>query len=115
MSKSVLVVDDSAFMRKRIISKLTAMGYTICGEAKNGNEAIELYEELKPDLVTMDITMRGKDGLTASKEILSKHPDAAIVILTMLKDKEYQNLAGEIGVKGFLLKDELDGLADLLN
>jgi two-component system chemotaxis response regulator CheY len=114
MNKSVLVVDDSTFMRKRIISKLTAMGYSICGEAKNGNEAIELYDNLKPDLVTMDITMRGKDGLAASKEILSKYPDATIVILTMLKDDEYKNIAEKIGVKGFLLKDELDGLADLL-
>ncbi len=115
MSKSVLVVDDSSFMRKRIIGELTQRGYQIVGEARDGNEAIELYDNLKPDLVTMDITMRGKDGLSASKEILQKYPEAKIVVLTMLKENDYQTLAKNLGVKGFLLKDQLHKLGELLD
>ena len=114
MSKTVLVVDDSTFMRKRIINKLKELGYEIVGEARDGNEAVDLYEQLKPDLVTMDITMRGKDGLSASKEILAKYPEAQIIVLTMLKEDDYKTIAQNLGIKGFLLKDDLDNLGELV-
>ncbi len=114
MSKSVLVVDDSTFMRKRIINKLKELGCEIVGEARDGNEAVDLYEQLKPDLVTMDITMRGKDGLSASKEILAKYPEAQIIVLTMLKEDDYKTIAQNLGIKGFLLKDDLDNLGELV-
>jgi two-component system chemotaxis response regulator CheY len=73
MGIRVLVVDDSGFMRKRIVEELKAQGHSVVGEAKGGNEAVELYRTLRPDLVTMDITMRDKDGITA-QEILSEDP-----------------------------------------
>jgi len=114
MSKTVLVVDDSTFMRKRIINKLKELGYEIVGEARDGNEAVDLYEQLKPDLVTMDITMRGKDGLSASKEILAKYPEAQIIVLTMLKENDYKTIAKNLGIKGFLLKDDLENLGELV-
>ncbi|MGP8331792.1 MAG: response regulator [Methanosarcinaceae archaeon] len=114
MSKTVLVVDDSTFMRKRIINKLKELGCEIVGEARDGNEAVDLYEQLKPDLVTMDITMRGKDGLSASKEILAKYPEAQIIVLTMLKEDDYKTIAQNLGIKGFLLKDDLDNLGELV-
>ena len=114
MSKTVLEVDDSTFMRKRIINKLKELGYEIVGEARDGNEAVDLYEQLKPDLVTMDITMRGKDGLSASKEILAKYPEAQIIVLTMLKEDDYKTIAQNLGIKGFLLKDDLDNLGELV-
>lgn len=114
MSKTVLVVDDSTFMRKRIINKLKELGYEIVGEARDGNEAVDLYEQLKPALVTMDITMRGKDGLSASKEILAKYPEAQIIVLTMLKEDDYKTIAQNLGIKGFLLKDDLDNLGELV-
>ena len=69
MSKRILIVDDSSMMRKMISKILLPGGHTIVGEAKNGAEAVELYKTLEPDLVTMDITMRGMDGFTAAKEI----------------------------------------------
>ena len=115
MEKSVLVVDDSTFMRKRVEDKLKTLGYKVVGAARDGDEAIELYERLRPELVTMDITMRGKDGLSASKEILDKHPEANIVVLTMLKEKDYEKMAKAIGVKGFLLKDDLERLGEILD
>jgi two-component system chemotaxis response regulator CheY len=115
MSKSVLVVDDSTFMRKRIKEKLTDLGYNVIAEARDGNEAIQMYDLHTPELVTMDITMRGKDGLNASSEILAKHPDAQIFILTMIKEDGYQQMGQNIGVKGFLLKDDLEKLGDMLN
>ena len=71
MGKRILIVDDSTMMRK-IISK-NPEGHlvtSIVGEASNGTDALKLYKELNPDLVTMDITMRGMDGLTAAQQIL---------------------------------------------
>ncbi len=106
MSKRVLIVDDSTFMRKRLRHTLSSQGAEIVGEAKDGNEAVSSYEKLRPDLVTMDITMRGKDGLTASQEILASHPDANIVIVTMLKEEDYENIARTLGVKGFVVKSD---------
>ena len=114
MTKRVLIVDDSTFMRKRIKNKLTDLGYQIVGEARDGDEAVEKYDSLKPDLVTMDITMRGKDGISASKEILADDPQANIIMLTMLKDDKYRNIADEVGIKGFLLKDELEKISELI-
>ncbi len=114
MSKSVLVVDDSTFMRRRIKEKLINLGYNVIAEARDGNEAIQMYDQYEPELVTMDITMRSMDGLSASTEILAKHPDAQIFILTMIKEKGYQQIGQNIGVKGFLLKDELEQLGEML-
>ena len=68
MSKRVLVVDDAAFMRMMIKDILQKGGYEVVGEAEDGKRAIEKYKELKPDLVTMDITMPDMDGITAVKD-----------------------------------------------
>ena len=84
MSKRVLVVDDSNLMRHRISQCLEDAGHKVVGKAKNGEEAIELYQQVHPDVVTMDITMRGKDGITAAQEILASDPDASIVFYTLL-------------------------------
>ena len=74
-------------MRKMISRLLTPPGHVIVGEAKNGLEAVDMYSELKPDIVTMDITMRGMDGVTAAKEILSKDQAARIIFLSNLDDR----------------------------
>jgi two-component system, chemotaxis family, chemotaxis protein CheY len=104
MAMRVLVVDDSGFMRKRIVEELKALGHSIVGEAKGGNEAIEMYRTLKPDLVTMDITMRDMDGITAAREILNEDPTAKIVFVTILKEEKYKAEAEKLGAKGFLNK-----------
>ena len=69
MGKTILIVDDAAFMRMMIKDILTKNGYEVVGEAQDGVEAVEKYKELDPDLVTMDITMPEMDGVTALKEI----------------------------------------------
>ena len=71
-----MIVDDANFIRMIVRDTLAPHGFEICGEAANGNEAVNKYRELKPDLVTMDITMKEEDGLEAAKEILSKDPEA---------------------------------------
>jgi len=106
MGMRVLVVDDSGFMRKRIIEELREQGHSIIGEARSGAEAVEMYRALHPDLVTMDITMRDKDGITAAREILGEDPDASIVFLTILKEEKYKVEAERIGAKGFINKTD---------
>ncbi|HEB31193.1 MAG TPA: response regulator [Spirochaetes bacterium] len=68
MGKKILIVDDASFIRVLVKDILIPKGYEIAGEAVNGREVVAKYEELKPDLVTMDITMKEKDGLEAARE-----------------------------------------------
>ena len=82
MGKKILVVDDSTIMRKMIGSTLHKAGHEVVGEAKDGNTAIEQYKLIKPDLVTMDITMRGMDGFTAAGKILDFDNQAQIIFLS---------------------------------
>lgn len=114
MAKRVLIVDDSTFMRKKLRKEITGQGAEVVGEAKNGEEAVLLYQELKPDLVTMDITMRGKDGLTASKEILALDPDANIVMISILEEEDYKQIASALGVKRFIAKGDIGSLREAL-
>ncbi|MCS7205782.1 MAG: response regulator [Leptospiraceae bacterium] len=100
----ILVVDDAKFMRTLVKDALTSKGHVIVGEAENGNQAIELYEKLKPDLVTMDITMREKDGLEAAAEILKKDPNARIIMVTALGQEDLLARAIKMGVKDFVVK-----------
>ena len=104
MGKRILIVDDANFMRLIVKEILTPQGFEICGEATNGNEAVSMYEQLKPDLVTMDITMKEKDGLEAAREILAKDPNARIVMVTALGQEKMLMDSLELGVKDFVVK-----------
>jgi two-component system, chemotaxis family, chemotaxis protein CheY len=104
MAKRILVVDDANFMRMIVKDTLSPLGFEICGEATNGNEAVSQYEKLKPDLVTMDITMKEKDGVEAAREILGKHPEARIVMVTALGQDKMLMDCLSIGVKDFVVK-----------
>jgi two-component system chemotaxis response regulator CheY len=115
MGMKVLVVDDSGFMRKRIVEILRSAGHSVIGEAKSGDEAVELYGKLSPDLVTMDITMREMDGITAAKQILGTDPHANIVFLTILKDDKFRLEAEKIGAKGFVNKTDAALITGLIN
>ena len=84
MATRVLVVDDAAFMRMMVKDILSKNGYEIVGEAENGMKALEKYQELKPDLVTMDITMPEMDGITAVKEIKKVDPGAKVVMCSAM-------------------------------
>jgi len=104
MGKRVLVVDDANFMRTVVKDTLLPHGFEIAGEAVNGAEAVEKYAELKPDLVTMDITMKIKDGLEAAREILAAYPDARIVMVTALGQEKMLLDSIALGVRDFVVK-----------
>lgn len=115
MSKSVLVVDDSAMMRKMIAKVLNPADYRIVAEATNGEEAIELYRSLHPEIVTMDITMRGMDGLTAAREILKIDPSAKILFLSNLDEDKYREEVDKIGGIGLVNKHKSAEILELVN
>jgi len=100
----VLVVDDAKFMRTLVKDALTAAGHEIVAEAENGNEAVQLYKQHKPDLTTMDITMREKDGIEAAEEILAFDPLARVIMVTALGQENLLTKAIKLGVKDFVVK-----------
>lgn len=104
MGKRILIVDDANFMRMMVKNTLIPHGYEIAGEAANGEEAVAKYEMLHPDLVTMDITMKVKDGLEAAREILARHPDARIVMVTALGQEKMLADSIAAGVRDFVVK-----------
>ncbi len=104
MSKTILVVDDAAFMRMMIKDILTKNGYSVVGEADNGLNAIDKYEELKPDLVTMDITMPEMDGITAVKEIRKRNPNARIIMCSVMGQQAMVIDAIQAGARDFVVK-----------
>ncbi len=114
MSKRVLVVDDSSMMRKMIVKLLQPPGHIVVGQAKNGIEAIELYKELKPDIVTMDITMRDMDGLAAAKEILRCDKEAHIIFLSNLDEEVYRAEVEKLGARGFASKHKAKEILDMI-
>ncbi|MEA4847870.1 MAG: response regulator [Clostridiaceae bacterium] len=102
--KKVLIVDDAAFMRLTIKAILERNGFEIAGEAENGDIGIKRYKELKPDIVTMDITMPIKDGIQALKEIIAFDPDARIIMLSAVGQKPFICEAVLYGAKSFIIK-----------
>jgi|CZCB01.1.fsa_nt_gi two-component system chemotaxis response regulator CheY len=102
--KRILLVDDSPIIHKLLRRTLEAHGYEVCGDAKNGREAVSMYQSLKPDLVFMDITMPVMDGLEASGEILKMDPQARIIMLSAMGDEQIVNRAKELGIDNFLKK-----------
>jgi two-component system chemotaxis response regulator CheY len=104
MSKKILIVDDAAFMRMMLKNILSQNGYEIAGEASNGVEAVALYKELKPDLVTMDITMPEMDGITAVKEIKKIDPEAKIIMCSAMGQQAMVIESIQAGAKDFIVK-----------
>ncbi|MGB9661729.1 MAG: response regulator [Moorellaceae bacterium] len=104
MGKKVLIVDDAAFMRMMIKDILTKNGYEIAGEAENGAKAVELYKQLKPDVVTMDITMPEMDGIAAVKAIRQFDPEAKIIMCSAMGQQLMVMEAIQAGAKDFIVK-----------
>lgn len=104
MSESVLIVDDAAFMRMMIKDILTKNGYHVTGEAENGEEAVQQYKKLTPDLVTMDITMPEKDGIAALKEIKEINNDAIVIMCSAMGQQAMVIDAIQAGAKDFIVK-----------
>jgi two-component system chemotaxis response regulator CheY len=101
---TALVIDDSAIMRRSLKAILESAGLRVVGEAASGDDALALYEQHHPTLVTMDIVMPGKDGLTAATEILRKHPEATIIMCSSLAARDKILACQRAGVKHYLLK-----------
>lgn len=104
MSARILIVDDAAFMRMLLKDILEKGEYEIAGEAKSGTEAIQKYKDLKPDAVTMDITMPDMDGIQAVKGIKAIDPDAKIIMCSVMGQKEMVVEAMMAGAQDFILK-----------
>ena len=100
----VLVVDDSVFMRMMIVNMLKKLDLNVVGEASNGIEAIQKYKELKPSLVTMDITMPELDGVSSIKEIIKIDPKAKIIVCSAMGQEAMVVEAIKAGARSFLVK-----------
>lgn len=100
----ILIVDDAKFMRITLTNILKKANHEIVGEAENGREAVVLYRELKPDLVTMDITMPEMSGLDAVKEIKKDFKDAKIIMCSAMGQQKMVVDAIEAGAKDFIVK-----------
>lgn len=104
MSARILIVDDAAFMRMMVKDIMTRNGFEVVGEAENGAVAVEMYKQLKPDLVTMDITMPEMDGVTALKEIRKFDPQAKVIMCSAMGQQGMVIEAIQNGAKDFVVK-----------
>ena len=104
MSKRIMVVDDSRLVRVQLEDVLKGTDYEIAAYCCSGEDAIEQYAAVQPDLVTMDIIMQGMDGLDAAEIILKNNPDARIVMISSLAYDDTFERAKAIGAKGFVDK-----------
>lgn len=100
----ILIVDDAKFMRQIIANILVKAGHEVVGEGENGKEAVELYSKVKPDLVTMDITMPEMSGVEAVKVIKRNFPEAKIVMCSAMGQQKMVVEAIEAGAKDFINK-----------
>jgi len=100
----VLVVDDAAFMRKVVSDALASGGHEVVGEAGNGAEAVQRYQELHPELTTLDITMPEKDGLAALAEIMAIDPAARVLMCSALGQETKVIESIKLGAKDFVVK-----------
>ncbi len=104
MPISVIIVDDSKFLTRTIKKFMEeTMEYSVAGIGHNGNEAVELYKEHKPDLITLDITMPEKDGQEALEEIITEFPDAKIIMMSAVRGETIMDCLNS-GASGFIEK-----------
>ena len=104
MSRTLLVTDDAMIIREMIKDAAIAAGWEIVGEAQNGQQAIELYEQLRPDAVTLDMVMPQYDGLYALNGIKTLDPDALVLVVSALDQKQTLKEAFRLGAADFIVK-----------
>ena len=103
MASTVLVVDDSAFMRN-LLKQLLEGEHEVVGEAENGVEAVEMYRDLDPDVVTMDVVMPIRNGIEATAEIKGEDADATVIMCTSVGQEEKMKNAVKAGADGYITK-----------
>jgi len=101
---TVLIIDDSDNMRMTIRELVKQNGYSVVGEAGDGKTGIELYKELKPDIVTMDVVMREMNGIETLKQIMAFDADAKVVMVSAMGQELFVRDAIRAGAKGFIVK-----------
>ncbi|HMD08746.1 MAG TPA: response regulator transcription factor [Candidatus Acidoferrum sp.] len=105
----VLIVDDHAFIRRGVQTILHAFPeWEFCGEAENGKDAIRLADELKPEVIIMDVSMPGLNGIEATRAIRKMQPGVKIVLLTLHESAELLRSAFRAGASGYLLKTDAE-------
>ncbi|MBW3626373.1 MAG: response regulator transcription factor [Actinobacteria bacterium] len=115
MSVRVLLADDHKILREGLRRSLEAQGLDVVGEAADGEEAIEMAEDLRPDVVLMDVTMPVLDGVEATRRIRQRLPEVRVVVLTMHADETTMARAIRVGADGYLVKDcSSDEIAEAL-
>jgi two-component system chemotaxis response regulator CheY len=104
MAKTVLIVDDIAFVRKTLIEILSKANYQVIGEAADGAEAVSLYQKFRPDIVTMDVVMPKMSGIEATRQILKFNEDAKVIIVSAMGQESLVMEAVNVGAKDYILK-----------
>lgn len=100
----ILIVDDSGIIRRNLSTILIDMGHEIVGEAINGLQAFSEYASCRADLITMDVTMPVVDGIEATKNIMSRFPEAKIIMISTLNQKDLVYTALKHGAKHYIIK-----------
>lgn len=112
----VMIVDDAMFMRMMLRKYVERAGHEVAGEAEDGQEAVSLYKQIRPDVVTMDITMPNMDGIMATKEIIAIDPNAKILIISAMGQESMMKSAILAGAYDFVVKPlEEDRLLEALS
>ncbi len=104
MQKTVLIVDDISFVRKTLSDILTAAHYQVVGEASDGAEAVNLYAQLRPDIVTMDVVMPMMSGIDATRRIIKADKHAKVIIISAMGQENLVMEAINVGAKDYILK-----------
>ncbi|MBD3219718.1 response regulator [bacterium] len=104
MQQTVIIADDAQFMRVMLKDILEDLGFTVIAEAADGHQAVQRYVEHRPDLILIDITMPGLDGVAACREIVMRDPDARVVMVSALGQKDAVLEAVRAGAVDFVIK-----------
>ena len=110
----IVIVDDDSIVLMSLKTIIEAGGIQVLATGKSGAEAVELYEKYQPDILLSDIRMEGMDGITAAGQVLEKYPEARVLFLTTFSDDEYVVNALKCGAKGYILKQDFEGIVPAL-
>lgn len=119
MSYRIMIVEDSRMMCAQMMDFLAGTDYEVVSYCRSGEDALEAYGQVVPDLVTMDIVMPGMDGVETTEELLSRWPEARVIMVSAMAHDETIDAVTELGIKGFLCKpftreDLLESVAQAL-
>lgn len=110
----IVIVDDDSIVLMSLKTIIEAGGIEVLATGKSGAEAVELYEKHQPDILLSDIRMEEMDGITAAGQVLEKYPEARVLFLTTFSDDEYVVNALKCGAKGYILKQDFEGIVPAL-